>query len=169
MPLFFIEMGQGIIARGDLRVSTSALYSCTLIAGYNQGSGYGGAYHYPSHSLGQPEVRADMDVWAAVLRPTAIRLVFASDTSGFGLMGTPANDQFQLQQWVMQQCNVVPALTAASGAGMELLVGGGFNAGVLSTLAGNFSPNQAINVDHRSAGRYLDHGGFTLVGENREQ
>jgi len=84
-------------------------------------------------------------------------------------MGTPANDQFQLQQWVMHQCNVVPAVTAASGAGMELLVGGGFNAGVLSTLAGNFSPNQAINVDHRSAGRYLDHGGFTLVGENREQ
>jgi hypothetical protein len=169
MPLFFIEMGQGIIARGDVRVRTSTLYSCTLIVGYNQGSGYGGAYHYPSNRLDDPAVRADMDNWAAVLRPTAVTLIFALDASGAGMMGTPARDQFDLQQWVNQQCNVAPATTSAVGAGVELFVGGGFNAGNVAHLAGNFDPNQAIGVDNRTAGRYLDHGGFTLLGVNREQ
>jgi hypothetical protein len=33
MPLFFIEMGQGILARGDLRVCTSTLYGRFTLIG----------------------------------------------------------------------------------------------------------------------------------------
>ena len=168
MPLFFIEMGQGLIARGDLRVRTSTLYSCTLIAGYNAGSQYGGAYHYPSDSLENLDVRADMAVWVAVLRPTAVTLVFARDSSGAGLMGTKAVDRLHLQQWVLQQCGIAATTRDAVAVGMELLPGG-YNADSTANLAGNFDPNQAIRLDHRMSGRYLDYGGYTLVGTNRER
>jgi hypothetical protein len=167
VPLFFIEMGQGIIARGDLRVRTSPLYSCTLIAGRNAGSGYGGAYHYPADALSNDdEVQADMDVWAAILRPTSVTLVFAADATGTGAMGTALHDRHALQQWVLQTCGVVPTTVSANAAGMELFPGG-YSADRLGNLAGDFSPAHAIHVDHRMPGRYLDHGGFTLVGEDR--
>lgn len=169
MPLFFIEMGQGIIARPDLRVRTSALYSCTLIAGHNTASGYAGAFHYPSGTVGEDkDVLADMEVWIAVLRPTVVTLVFASDASGFGQGGTPRDEQVQLTNWVRQQCGIAPATTSASAAGMELSAAGVFNAGNINTLAGNFDIGQAIRVETRDSGRYLDHDGFTLIGRNRE-
>ena len=168
MPLFFIEMGQGIIATGDLRVRTSALYSCTLIAGHNARSGYGGAYHYPSDSLDDTDVRADMDVWAAVLRPTAVTLIHALDSTGMGLMGTVNADKLALRNWVIQQCGVIPATVSTVGAGMELVGGGGFNAGSINNLLGNFDQAHQIQVKTREAGTYLDYGRFTLVGHNRE-
>ncbi len=169
MPLFFIEMGQGIVANGDLRVCTSPIYSCTLIAGYNARSGYGGAYHYPAETLSQADVRADMDVWAAVLRPTAVTLVFAQDTVGNGILGTKLADRNALQAWVLHQCVVPPTLTLAVRAGMELLAGGGYAAGSVRNLAGDFDMGATINVDTRTAGTYLDYGRFTLVGQNRER
>lgn len=59
MASFFIEMGQGILApgydastgKGELRVTTSNLYSCAFIAGYNIHSGWAGAFHYPAGEL----------------------------------------------------------------------------------------------------------------------
>ncbi|WP_440532710.1 hypothetical protein [Variovorax sp. YR566] len=59
MAAFFIEMGQGILApgydprtrKGDLRVTTSNLYSCALIGGYNVHTGWAGAFHYPAGEL----------------------------------------------------------------------------------------------------------------------
>lgn len=52
MPSYFIEMGQGIIADGnDLRIATSALLTCTFIAGFNEQVGYAGAFHYPAGYL----------------------------------------------------------------------------------------------------------------------
>lgn len=168
MPLFFIEMGQGIIGRGDLRVSTSTLYSCTLIAGRNAGSGLGGAYHYPASALPNDDdaVRMDMDIWAAVLRPTAVTLVFAADTAGNGVLGTGLLDRQALQQWVLQTCGVAATTVTATGAGMELLANG-YNADRVGNLAGNFNPSNAIHLENRMAGRYLDYGGFTLVGRDR--
>lgn len=52
MPSYFIEMGQGIIAKSnDLHIATSALFSCTFIAGLNEQVGYAGAFHYPAGYL----------------------------------------------------------------------------------------------------------------------
>ncbi|WP_209544917.1 hypothetical protein [Variovorax sp. 1615] len=59
MASFFIEMGQGILApgydpakkTGELRVTTSDLWSCALIAGHNASTGWAGAFHYPSGEL----------------------------------------------------------------------------------------------------------------------
>jgi hypothetical protein len=168
MPLFFIEMGQGIISRGDVRVRTSPIYSCTLIAGYNAGSHYGGAYHYPSDTLDDdPSVKEDMGVWVAVLRPTQLIFVHAQAMMGMG--GTTWQDQLALHNWAVTTCGVVPVLNPTPvSAGMELFVGGGFNAGPTNTLVGNFNPNKTIDLSHRGAGAYLDHGRFTLIGRNRE-
>jgi len=166
MPLFFIEMGQGIIARGDLRVCTSPLYSCTLFAGYNRGSGYGGAFHYPSNGIGMFDVRADLDLWATLLRPSDVTLVFA-DCSGHGVMGTGSADKDYLQMWVRQKCGVSPITATATGAGMELLADGGFSAGRRLNLAGDFSPGSEIHLETRSSGTYVDYGRFTLIGQNR--
>jgi hypothetical protein len=160
VPLFYIEMGQGIIANGDLRLRTSALLSCTLIGGYSAASRYGGAYHYPSAGRNNPSVRADMDLWAAVLRPTAVILVFATQS---GLLGTSLAEQLWLQNWVTQRCNVVPLTSNAVGAGVQL---NPFAAGAIQNLTANFNVAQ-INVQTRQSGTYLDHGRFTLIGRDR--
>lgn len=165
MPLFFIEMGQGLIARPDLRICTSALYSCTLVAGHNAQSGYGGAYHYPCNRLGDFEVRMDMDAWAAILRPTAVVLVHAQGP-GLGIGGTPVQDRARLVQWALS-LGVQPAQANATAAGMHLLHAGGFGADSVGNLPGVYLPHTAVRVDDLPAGRYLDQGGFTLVGMNR--
>lgn len=134
MPLFFIEMGQGIIANGALRVRTSA-----------------------------PDVRADMDTWMAVLRPTAVTLIFSPL---IGMMGTSNADRQNLQHWV-QQNGVVPATTNAVAAGMELTPAG-LAAGNIANLSPGFGNGPVIQLHTRDAGTYLDNGRYTLVGENRE-
>jgi len=166
MPLYFIEMGQGIVANGDLRVRTSTLYSCTLIAGRNAQSGYGGAYHYPAEDLDDPDVLADMDRWVSVLRPTAVTLIFAPNTGVIGT-GTSQHDRAQLQNWVMHRCGFVPTMVQAVAAGMQLLPGG-MNAGSIANFAGGFGGG-AIQLHTREAGTYDEiFGRFTLVGEDRE-
>ncbi|GGA16906.1 hypothetical protein [Dyella nitratireducens] len=52
MPSYFIEMGQGIVAKSnDLLITTSTLHTCTFIAGFNAQVGYAGAFHYPAGYL----------------------------------------------------------------------------------------------------------------------
>jgi hypothetical protein len=165
MPLFYIEMGQGIIANGDLKVRTSQLLSCTLIAGHNTTTGEGGAYHYPAGEIGNRSVKADMDAWAAQLRPTAVILVLArkGNFAGTSDRGTPDSDQLDLRNWVTLQLRVAPTTARALAAGMQL---NPFEADSIDRLSGDFNANP-IKVDTRLAGLYTDHGSFTLFGKDR--
>jgi hypothetical protein len=171
MPLFFIEMGQGIIARPELRVTTSCLHSCTLIAGYNRASGYGGAYHYPSDKETDSVVLRNMDTWVAILRPTHVTLVFAKNPV-YPMMGQQLNtshaDVAFLHRWVRQSCNTDPAVDSAVAAGV--LVGVAvFAAGNIGHLPGEFEAGK-IAVDHLHAGTYMLNPTYryTVVGENLE-
>ena len=162
MPKFKIEMGQGILAGADVLVTTSALYSCTFITGRNA-AGRAGAYHYPADSLGDDDVLRDMDTWAAILRPTSVTLIFAMQNLIFG---TSPADQLDLRNWVFQRCGVVATSGNATAAGMALTRAHGFEAGSIGALAADFNIGE-IDVTGRDAGRYLDQGGFTLIGEDR--
>lgn len=164
---YFIEMGQGIIKSGPFHVSTSTLYSCVLIAGLGNG-GYAGAYHYPSVSLDDDGVVQDMNRWAATLQPTQLILVFASDTTGTGMMGSTQGDRIGLRNWCHVKGVANPTIREATGAGMEYLQGGAIDAGSKSTLQADFDVGAVIDLSNMPAGHYLHSGGFGLVGQNRE-
>lgn len=60
MASFYIEMGQGVMAqswlekdyeKSEVRITTSSLYSCAFIGGYNEHTGWAGAFHYPAEEL----------------------------------------------------------------------------------------------------------------------
>ncbi|HTV84025.1 MAG TPA: hypothetical protein VME63_01370 [Dyella sp.] len=114
MPVYSIEMGQGVIARAtELAVITTALYSCTFIAGINATVGYAGAFHYPALALltfgeqvhastlgsrtyqalmaQRQDIKSDMLDWLRTLRPTEI--VFASGKL------RASYDLSRLEQW----------------------------------------------------------------------
>lgn len=167
---FFIEMGQGIIRGPGFWVSTSVLYSCTLIAGVNAGSGRAGAFHYPADALaaaGDPNgTVAAMDTWAAILAPTQIILVEAP-SGGYGPTIGPA-DQANLQTWATGKIGTAATVRHTTAAGMEKLAGGHFDADRISNLQSAFNSAQAIDVSNLAAGRYLQYGGITLVGRNQQ-
>lgn len=169
MTLFFIEMGQGIVVDGDVSVCTSTLFSCSLIAGWNQHTGAAGAFHYPAASLDVKGVRQDMDSWAARLQPTQVILIVAKAANSMevDLFG---QDERDLINWIKQECGVTPTVDHQTVGAMSLDTGQ-FNAGLPSALPGGiaaFSRNKAVAVNGRQAGVYTDHGGFTLVGLDRE-
>ena len=167
MPLFYIGMGQGIIGRADLRVRTSKLEGCVLIAGYNPTSGYGGAFHYPSGSRKDPGVLQDMSRWASLLAPTVITLVLTPAFSEMaGDEGTSKKDRIALEDWSRMICGVAPTKVSAVSAGMELLAGGAFRAGNIEDLAGRFDEDQ-FNVHVRGTGTYMDKGIYTLITGKR--
>jgi hypothetical protein len=170
MPLFFLEMGQGIIAGGDFRVGTSALHSCTLVAAHNLGTKLAGAFHLPSGGLGKSDVAADLDAWAAEIKPTAVVLVFARNATSFapaGLGGTPGHERHEIEEWARKRCLVAPGVKESTQACMELVKGEGFHAGSPSDCDGEFSPGQGINLSSLGAGRYSRDGGFVLFGRDR--
>lgn len=169
MALFFIEMGQGIVVGGDVSVCTSTLYSCTLITGYNQHTGAAGAYHFPAGSIDSNDVLEDMNAWAARLNPTHVTLIIAKSFNTYeaDFIG---KDETALQSWVQNKCGVVPTIEHQT-CGAMCMANGQFNAGLPSQLpngVGGFSKSKAISLVSRQAGVYVDHGGFTLVGRDRE-
>lgn len=165
MPLFFIEMGQGILAKGDdVRVCTSPISSCTLIAGWNDQTGYGGAYHYPAGSIEDPSVAEDMRQWAQALKPTHLTLMFAEDFEGMPGTGTDRFDKLALSEWAKTVCKIVPEeRDSPPSVGMRLQANG-YKVGATATLGGNFQHINAIQLRSRGAGTYNDHGGFKLIG-----
>lgn len=80
MPIFYIEMGQGIVAKGDFAVSTSSLSTCTFIVGYNKDTKQAGAFHYPGGALQNEdgEVEMDLNKWMMKLDPLEIFLTSGS-------------------------------------------------------------------------------------------
>ncbi|MEL6998706.1 MAG: hypothetical protein AAFP68_10645 [Pseudomonadota bacterium] len=168
---FFIEMGQGIIWKSAYHVSTSTLYSCTLIAGIGAG-GYAGAFHYPTNALdSDPDCVKDMDLWASTLQPSQIILVHALNVNTeFVAMegGTPVGDKRGLRQWALQKCGNPPTVREGVHTGMELTSAGAFAAGKRSYLESSFSEISKVDLSRKPAGHFLDFGGYGLVGKNRE-
>lgn len=171
MPLFFIEMGQGLVGPGnDLRIKTSALYSCTFIAAYNKDTQRGGAFHYPSESINSSEVLEAMNQWMRELQPNEAAVVTLVTAASFGMStgGAPPQDIIDLKNWVAQYCKVAPTLTSAVGAGMAI-VESSLQAGSILNLDGDFEPDgDYTDVSWRSAGKLADHPEFTLFGYNME-
>lgn len=169
MALFFIEMGQGIVVDGDVSVCTSTLYTCSLITGYNQQTGAAGAYHYPSGRIESDDVLEDMNAWATRLNPTHVTLIIAKSASTFEAEFI-GKDERALQDWVQRKCGVAPTIDHQTCAAM-CMANAQFSAGRPSQLpngAGAYSKSNAISLVSRQAGVYQDHGGFTLIGLDRE-
>lgn len=165
MPLYFIEMGQGIIARPEVRVRTSTLFSCTLITGWSQKTGFGGAYHYPSDNQENEEVLAAMTLWAFYLKPTVVRLLFAAETAP--MMGTKERDREFLKQWVHEETGVIPTSSAAVAARMRLTTALEFSAGNGHNVPGEFDEG-VKDLSNLPAGDY-SYDNYILVGSNREK
>ncbi|MEL7470008.1 MAG: hypothetical protein AAFN27_16260 [Pseudomonadota bacterium] len=171
---FFIEMGQGFVSKAPHVISTSRISSCTLIAGIGTG-GYAGAFHYPANSLeSYPDCVKDMNLWASTLKPTQIILVHAINehaAQGFmgnGDSGTSIGDKRGLKQWALQKCGAAPTVKLGTNVGMELTGMGAFAAGSWDQLESQIDQDAAIHLENKPAGHYLDHGGYGLVGKNRE-
>jgi hypothetical protein len=165
MPLFFIEMGQGIIARPEVRVMTSTLHSCTLITGWSNTTGFGGAYHYPSDRQEDDEVLAAMALWAFYLKPTVVKLLFARRM--LEPMGTKDSDKAFLRQWVTDETGVIPTSGDAVAARMRLTANLQFSAGDGASVPGEFDDG-ARDLRNIPAGDNSGDG-FILVGRNLER
>ncbi|MDE3135484.1 MAG: hypothetical protein KGL59_02825 [Acidobacteriota bacterium] len=170
MRKFFIEMGQGIMADradGDFGVCTSALFSCVLIAGYNEASGFVGAYHYPANRIEDPEVISDMNEWAFEVEPTSVVLIFARDAGGSGQLGTTSDDRHNLQEWVRHRCGVDPQTLEATAAAVSL-IGGHFHAGRSTDIAcQGIDQGHSTDVSRHQKGIHMSDGGFILFGRRR--
>ena len=165
MPLFFIEMGQGIVARPEVRVKTSTIYSCTFITGWSNKTGFGGAYHYPSDCQEDDDVLATMALWAFYLKPTTVRLLFARKM--MEPMGTKDSDKAFLRNWVTAECGVIPTSADAVAARMRLTANLHFSAGDGAHVPGEFDDG-VRDLSNMPAGDNSQDG-FILVGRNRER
>lgn len=170
---FFIEMGQGLVGQGlagtPFCVRTSALYSCTLIAAYNESSGFAGAFHYPA---GEP-VSPAMNEWLHRIKPTRVIMVGATRMEGFANTGQPAADKSKLTEWLQASSNPAPSISDrdAAAAGMSLIRRGNglrFYAGNIPDLEGfDDDADDDINLSGEQAGG-LPYEGFRLYGQNEQ-
>lgn len=152
MPYFFIEMGQGIVAGGDLRVTTSTLHSCTFIAAFNKGTKRGGAFHYPANGLNSAQPKENMKNWLDDINPTDIISV-----SGRSI---EEEDYWDLFNWLP---GVPEQLEKANGAAMRLTPK--FQVFTNEDIR-NITENQ-IKVQKQAAGAYSEKGfEYRLYGEN---
>lgn len=182
MPVYSIEMGQGIIARGsNLGVVTTALYSCTFIAGINPATGYAGAFHYPALSLrafgegvhesetNSPEylklvssrydIKSDMLDWLRTLRPTDVTLAFGKLSA--------SHDVNKLENWCRAHCpglicdfqeQTNAAMVVASG---EMEVGRRID---VEAKYGGLFRAEHFNLHSSGAGNYAS---YFLFGQKR--
>ena len=160
MPLYFIEMGQGVIARPEMRVRTSCLSSCTMVTGWSATTNFGGAFHYPARHHKNEEVLAAMALWVFYLKPTVIKLLFA-DSKNYG-MGTKESDRNFMHAWVTRETGLIATSDAAVAAHMALTANLQFHAGNANTVPGDFGP-KALDLSNMPAGDYSYHN-FILVG-----
>lgn len=162
-PGGFIEMGQGLVCNGDVRLVTSRLDSCTFIAGFNANTGASGAYHYGAETFRQRGVLADMTQWLAALQPTRATLVFAkAEASSRDFIsqslfkGASARDRTVLLKWLANEGNPVVTTIDANSAAMECIAGA-FRVGTISDLS--LGVGGATNLGRCEAGEYLDDAG----------
>lgn len=171
MSLYFIEMGQGIISTDPIRVKTSALYTCTFVAGFNSQSAMGGAYHYPANGFKSSDIKKNLLDWMENLKPTKIVLVYAPiDDNRQG--GVSSDDKEYLMKFSKKYCSSISTVEAVA-AGMKL-VNKVFAVGSLGNTSGLYGDSgfhgTVVNVKDKKAGRYQStHSGsgiYTLIGKN---
>jgi hypothetical protein len=167
MILFKIEMGQGIIVKGDVGVCTSALYSCSFIAGYNCVTFAAGAFHHPGGALSSKDkedrlAASAMEEWIKDLSPSEV----------VQISGDIAQDRGQLTDWLLRFC---PTVTTRISMDAVMRLTPRFKAGSRRDLnrdheKGYRSPfdlsKEVGGVEKRPAGSYRDYGGFKLYGKN---
>jgi hypothetical protein len=165
MPLYFIEMGQGLISRGNFCVRTSALFSCTLICGHNSRGGEAGAFHYPAEARNDQDTVNEMNIWAHRLNPTHIILVYPPNNP-YQMQGVGPDDQEFLEAWAAARSTNPVATRNTGSAGMKLH-NNVMTAGRINDLGAGFDGG-AIDLSGERAGRSVEHGGYTLLGRNQE-
>ncbi|MBX7172707.1 MAG: hypothetical protein K1X72_17185 [Pyrinomonadaceae bacterium] len=153
MAYFFIEMGQGIAAIGDLKVTTSTLHSCTFIAGYNEGTKRRGAFHYPANGLNSDKTKGDLSAWLKDINPTDIISVCG--------MSIEDEDYWSLYQWLPGTSDPPEK---ANGAAMQLTPK--FQVFTNDEVR-NITRETKIEAQKQTAGVYSKDGlVYTLYGEN---
>ena len=162
MSLYFIEMGQGIIARPEVRVITSCLSSCSLLTGWSQKTRFGGAFHYPGGYHDNAEVLAAMALWVFYLKPTAIKILFARGVTQE--LGTKKPDRDFLKAWVTRESGLIPSSAPAIGARMRLTTDLEFSADDGRNLPDLFDSG-VCDVSKFPAGDYSAKN-YILVGRN---
>ena len=167
MRTFYIQQGQGVMARGDVQIKTATLYSCSLVAGYNAGSGYCGGYHLSSNTIDRPAVQTELQSWAAILRPTALVFVHAR-SMGWPGDGSPQEDMDGLLHWAQGQ--TLPAPTVQDGVNVaSQVLGGVFSVGAPALMPAFDFGSPVLNLQHQLAGRYgWGDEQYTILGFNRE-
>jgi hypothetical protein len=174
MPMYHIEMGQGLIDTGsdshNFHIRTSTLFSCSLITGFNAQTGRGGAFHYPAGALSDPEQTetvAAMKSWMTELNPGEVKLIFAKrdESLPLSLLGTSEPDKKALETWVTNNSHARVTTELATAAGMQV-VNGQFNAGNVRDLDG--PQKRLTDLSQLAAAKYNFKGrsDFTLVGRN---
>jgi hypothetical protein len=129
---------------------------------------------YPANALNSEveayskTVKADMAVWAAILRRTRVIPAHAADPSGMGELAADETDRTALRNWILHECRIAPTAMRTTGVGMELLPNGTFDAGRINALANDFDQAHMISLKHRDSGTYVDYGRFTLIGREYE-
>ncbi len=170
MPLYYIEMGQGVVvptpAGQDLRIGTSPLSSCVLIAGYNANTHHAGAFHYPAKDLNKPDVVQDMSGWLEQLQPTQVKLVAAA-SHGFFASGTDPADLERLKGWLSANGHPSSEEKFESNGAMHVLQGTHFDVGKPNDLGGDFNKEDSdVDVSDQAAG---DYAGYVLFGRDRNE
>ena len=110
----------------------------------------------------------DLNAWADALQPTSMSL-FCAPSLNIAGMGTSEADKTELQLWSCMKIGelLMPVLCGSPALEMSQKTDGlEMNAGPFMSLSGEMSAPR-IDLQHHTAGTYLDHDGFRLFGCNR--
>lgn len=99
MPHYYIEMGQGMVFDNFMEngVSSGTFYSCSAILMYNNKTGKGGFYHYPSEQLDNQAVVGALSAMKFMIKPIDIIVGYIKP---FQSMGTSMMDRKSLESFL---------------------------------------------------------------------
>lgn len=167
MHTLFIQQAQGVLVDGDVQITTATLYNCSVIAGFDPGSGRCGAYHLSSMRINEAAVRSELREFLRVLAPTRVFLVHALDHGMVGA-GSPREDREGLMAWARGATHIKPA-AAYSASPVCLSAGGVFVMGERQEIAAFDYKAPTLSLETAIAGPYEWKGcQFTLIGVSRE-
>lgn len=168
MGKFFIEMGQGVIITGDLRVRTSPTYTCSLIAGTNPTTNKTGAYHYPADSLGTSAIVNEMQEWLDELQPASLLVIHPTSDDMNGSVNPKLREsEDKLDEWLQAKFPRAQ-FRSTRGGGLIESISNVLEGGHIMRMTQPFGRTEEfVPLQNRDAGKYTDNGGFTLIGKNR--
>jgi hypothetical protein len=87
-----LNMGEGIAGPSTIGLATTQMYTCMGIAMVNRTRRFGGLYHYPANSLGNPNVVGTIQQMANDIAPDEIVLTPAQ-SMGFGALASKSGSE----------------------------------------------------------------------------